>query len=91
MRRKMARIAVVLWVVAGLVSLAGWTSSLSALSFTYAPDEEIAYAMMKSGVVLVAWFGAVMVAPVMMLTAMTWSLINLALRKRGEVGPEGTG
>ena len=85
MRRQMALVAVVLWVVAGLVSVAGWTSSLSALSFTYSPDEQIAYAMMKSGVVLVAWFGAVMVAPVMMLTAVTWSVIEplLARAERG--------
>lgn len=76
MRRRMAMFAVALWAAAGVVSVAGWTSSLSALSFTTAPGEPFALAMTKSVVVLISWFGAVMVAPVVMLTAMAWSVFE---------------
>jgi hypothetical protein len=75
--------AVSIWLVALVVWSLGWVSSLSALSLTAPGGESLGVALLKSVVALVSWFGAVMVAPVLMLTATAWAAVD-RLRKTGE-------
>ncbi|MDP1828126.1 MAG: hypothetical protein Q8L48_32925 [Archangium sp.] len=74
MRRALLVASATLWAGALVVSALGWTASLSVLSLTTPEGESFEVALLKSVVVLLSWFGAVMVAPVLTLTSMTWSL-----------------
>ena len=68
-------VCVSIWLVALVVWSIGWINSLSALSLTAPEGESLGSALLKSFVVLVTWFGAVMVAPVLTLTALTWAMV----------------
>lgn len=86
MKRAMVVTAIASWSVAAVVWSLGWVSSLSALSLTAPEGESLGGALLKSAVVLASWFGAVMVAPVLLLSATTWTLIERAkarLRSQG--------
>lgn len=74
--KRMSSFALFCWVIAFVVWALGWTSSLSVLSLTAPPGESFELALLKAVIVLVSWFGAVMVAPVLMLTAVTWRLVD---------------
>jgi hypothetical protein len=74
----MMRAAILIWVSALLVKLAGWTDSLSVLSLTVPEGESFELALIKSAIVLMSWFGAVMVAPVLLLTAVGWRVLALS-------------
>lgn len=67
-------LSIATWVAAVAVDALGWTASLSVLSLTTPEGESFEVALLKSAVVLSTWFGAVMVAPVLTLTSLTWSL-----------------
>ncbi len=81
--RKMVFIAVTCWAAVFVVWALGWTNALSVLSLTAPPGEYFEVALIKAAIVLITWFGAVMVAPVLMLTAVTWKLYLSLLAGRG--------
>lgn len=62
------------WAAAWAVGALGWTASLSVLSLTTPDGESFEVALLKAVAVLCAWVGAVMVAPVLTLTSLTWSV-----------------
>lgn len=92
--KRMLGVCVSIWVAALVVWSLGWVNSLSALSLTAPQGESLGVALMKSVVVLMCWFGAVMVAPVSMLTACTWAMIRAlpdrAVRSRDRVTSRGS-
>ena len=88
--KRLGGVAIFCWVGACVVWSLGWVNSLSALSLTAPEGESLGVALLKSVVVLMAWFGAVMVAPVLMLTACTGALVT-ALAHRGIHTIERTG
>lgn len=74
-----------LWVAALAVNALGWTASLSVLSLTTPEGESFEVALLKAVVVLFSCFGAVMVAPVLTLTSLTWSLrLQIDARRSSE-------
>lgn len=73
MKRGMVGVAIACWVT--WLATTSWTGSLSVLSLTPPAGESFEVALIKSAVVLISWFGAVMVAPVLMLTAVSWRLL----------------
>jgi hypothetical protein len=77
--KKMVFISVACWAAAFVVWALGWTNALSVLSLTAPPGEYFEVALIKAAIVLCTWFGAVMIAPVLMLTAVTWKLVSLKL------------
>ena len=75
--KKMVFVSLGCWAAAFVVWALGWTSALSALSLTAPVGESLEVALLKAALVQIAWRGAVMVAPVLMLTAVTWKLVAL--------------
>lgn len=80
MKRALAFAAATMWALALLVGVLGWTGSLSALSLTAPAGESLELALIKSAIVLISWFCAVMIAPVLLLTSMTWTLLARSAR-----------
>ena len=74
----MTRAVLLCWALTLIVRAAGWTNSLSVLSLTVPEGESFGVALVKSAVVLSTWFCSVMVAPVMLLSAMAWRLFALS-------------
>lgn len=64
------------WAAALAVRALGWTASLSVLSLTTPEGESFEVALLKAVAVLFAWFGAVMVAPVLALTSVAWTWLQ---------------
>jgi hypothetical protein len=75
--KKLVFTSLACWAAASVVWTLGWTNSLSVLSLTAPPGEYFEVALIKAAIVLATWFGAVMVAPVLMLTALAWKLLSL--------------
>ena len=87
--KRMVGVSVSIWLVAFVVWSSSWVNSLSALSLTAPEGESLGNALLKSVVVLVTWFGAVMVAPVLTLTACAWSALNQEAFINDAVRPTG--
>lgn len=81
-------VSIACWAAAWAVWHLGWTASLAVLSLTTPDGESFELALFKALVVLFTWFGAVLVAPVLTLTSVAWTLLE-----RGANAPqrEGTG
>mgnify|MGYP001603201869 FL=1 len=81
-------VSIACWAAAWAVWHLVWTASLAVLSLTTPDGESFELALFKALVVLFTWFGAVLVAPVLTLTSVAWTLLE-----RGANAPqrEGTG
>lgn len=76
MRRALAVVGAGMLALGALVHALGWTDSLAVVSLTAPAGETFEVAVAKSAAVLLSAFAAVVVAPVALLTAATWWLVD---------------